>query len=111
MKHHTRLALAGLLSVVALIAAGCGGAGGGAGTWTTAGWVKMVAEKERRTLSWRAQSTPRWTAGPAGWPPGCWWRAAGTQTGGSSTPGSRTIGGRGDGGGRVRERRARREEV
>jgi uncharacterized protein (DUF305 family) len=31
MKHHTRLALAGLLSAVALTAAACGGAGGGAG--------------------------------------------------------------------------------
>lgn len=31
MKHHTRLALAGLLSAVALTVAACGGAGGGAG--------------------------------------------------------------------------------
>lgn len=31
MKHHTRLALAGLLSAVALTVAACGGAGGNAG--------------------------------------------------------------------------------
>ncbi|CAA9411296.1 MAG: hypothetical protein AVDCRST_MAG22-1904 [uncultured Rubrobacteraceae bacterium] len=31
MKHHTRLALAGLLSAVALTVAACGGAGGSAG--------------------------------------------------------------------------------
>src|SRR4028119_1813987 len=40
MKHHTRLALAGLLSAVALTAAACGGAGGGAGNMDHGGMGK-----------------------------------------------------------------------
>jgi uncharacterized protein (DUF305 family) len=40
MKHHTRLALAGLLSAVALTAAACGGAGGGAGNMDRGGMGK-----------------------------------------------------------------------
>ncbi|HEV2091883.1 MAG TPA: DUF305 domain-containing protein [Rubrobacter sp.] len=37
MKHHTRLALAGLLSAVALTVAACGGAGGNAGGASNSG--------------------------------------------------------------------------
>ncbi len=37
MKHHTRLALAGLLSAVALTVAACGGAGGDAGDMNDGG--------------------------------------------------------------------------
>jgi len=40
MKHHTRLALAGLLSAVALTVAACGGAGGGAGNMDHGGMGK-----------------------------------------------------------------------
>jgi uncharacterized protein (DUF305 family) len=40
MKHHTKLALAGLLSAVALTAAACGGAGGGAGNMDHGGMGK-----------------------------------------------------------------------
>ena len=40
MKHHTRLALAGLLSAVALTVAACGGAGGGAGNMDQGGMGK-----------------------------------------------------------------------
>ena len=40
MRHHTRLALAGLLSAVALTAAACGGAGGGAGNTDHGGMGK-----------------------------------------------------------------------
>ena len=40
MKYHTILALAGLLSAVALTAAACGGAGGGAGTTDHGGMGK-----------------------------------------------------------------------
>ena len=40
MRHHTRLALAGLLSAVALTVAACGGAGGGAGNMDHGGMGK-----------------------------------------------------------------------
>jgi uncharacterized protein (DUF305 family) len=40
MRHHTRLALAGLLSAVMLTAAACGGAGGGAGNMDHGGMGK-----------------------------------------------------------------------
>ena len=40
MKHHTKLALDGLLSAVALTAAACGGAGGGAGNMDHGGMGK-----------------------------------------------------------------------
>ena len=50
MKHHTRLALAGLLAAVALTAAACGGAGGGAGSMDQGGPGKEdAAEKGNDT--------------------------------------------------------------
>jgi uncharacterized protein (DUF305 family) len=51
MKHHTRLALAGLLSAVALTAAACGGAGGGAGNMDHDGMGKDGGgEGEKNTV-------------------------------------------------------------
>ena len=48
MKHHTRPAHAGLLSVVALTAAACGGAGGGAGNMDHGGMASgMLMENGR----------------------------------------------------------------
>ncbi len=46
MKHHTRFALAGLLSAVALTVAACGGAGGNAGGINNGG----VSIKQRRRV-------------------------------------------------------------
>ena len=51
MKHHTKLALAALLSAVALTAAACGGAGGGAGNMDHGGMDKDGGrEGEKNTL-------------------------------------------------------------
>ena len=51
MRHHTRLALAGLLSAVALTAAACGGAGGGAGNTDHGGMGKDGGgEGEKNTV-------------------------------------------------------------
>ena len=51
VKHHTRPAHAGLLSVVALTAAACGGAGGGAGNMDHGGMGKDGGgEGEKNTV-------------------------------------------------------------
>jgi uncharacterized protein (DUF305 family) len=51
MKHHTKLALAGLLLAVALTAAACGGAGGGAGKMDHGGMGKDGGgEGEKNTV-------------------------------------------------------------
>lgn len=48
MKHHTKLALAGLLSAVALTVAACGGAGGGAGDMDHGGAGNSGAGEEEK---------------------------------------------------------------
>ena len=51
MKHHTRLALAGLLSAVALTVAACGGAGGGAGHTDDGGMGRDGAGEDGSTTN------------------------------------------------------------
>jgi len=66
MKHHTRLALAGLLSAVALTVAACGGAGGGAGNMDHGGTGKDGAGEDAKNNGMESMERSRMDRGSDG---------------------------------------------